>query len=52
LMQQSESLSQAEVALQKLERSWNFSVTLNKIFIPATITLVASTGILLYILLN
>jgi chromosome segregation ATPase len=52
LIAQSESLNQAEVALKKLERSYSFSRTLNKIFIPATITLAASTGILLYILLN
>jgi chromosome segregation ATPase len=52
LTAQKESLSQAETALIKLERSLKLSKTLNKVLIPATITLAASTGILLYILLN
>jgi chromosome segregation ATPase len=52
LIAQSESLNQAEVALKKLERYYSFSRTLNKIFIPATVTLAISTGILLYILIH
>jgi len=50
LTQQSESLNQAEAASIKLERSLKLSRALNKIFIPATVGLGISTGILLYLL--
>jgi hypothetical protein len=50
LTQQSESLNQAEAASIKLERSLKLSKALNKIFIPATVGLGISTGILLYLL--
>jgi hypothetical protein len=50
LTQQSESLNQAETALIRLERSLKLSRALNKIFIPATVGLGISTGILLYLL--
>jgi hypothetical protein len=52
LTQQGESLNQANQALQKLERSLNFSATLNKILFPATCILAVSTGILIYILVK